>query len=235
MKKLIAIVTIAIVLVGAVFAELGDTAPANQSGRITVRSEVARQDPTFVLKGGVSSNALNVIGNASATDYDGQELKQANMADWDISQANITAYFGIYQTTAAKNQFTYSFSVVPTHFVQYKNAAGADVTTNAYTVNKAVDIDGLNTDLWYVDSTSTTGYVEGISQSSTRPAVTDATTASGIDTLAGTVIFDGSAVVNSEAATTNVLICPFSITWTYDREAPAGKYQADVLLTVTVS
>ena len=228
MKKLIAILTIAIVLVGSVFAGAGETGtPAEQSGRITIRSEVVREDPTFVLKGGVSANSLTAVGNDGA-EGSGAELKQATMSDWDISQANITAFFGIFQTSKAKNQFTYTFSVAPTQFVQYETSTGA-APTNAYTVNKAVDIHDVVTQEWFDDDT------EGV-ESATAPSVTEATGTDLIDTLGGSITFDGTKVVNPNAtASAPATVSTFQITWTYDREAPAGKYQADILLTVTAS
>ena len=180
---------------------------AGSTNIIRIKSTVLRQDPTFSLKATNSGSSTVEAADGETTDLVVAE---------DISQSDITVTFGIYQTAAAKNRFVYSFQVGVTELKKV-NQSGAVITGDgAYTVETGVlmaDPDNTN---WYDDAN------DGIGDA-TAPSVTD-------NVLSGTVEFDGEAVVDADddAKTT------FNVTWTSDREAPAGDYMADITMTVTV-
>ena len=190
MKKALTILAIMVIVAGALFAD----APAGSIGLIKIKSTVERQDPTFVIKAS--------YGNQVATgDTDGEDL----IVD-DISQGDVSVDFAIFQTTTAKNRFTYSFKVEVTKFA-----------SATYTVEKDVTV-GQPSGVWYVeDADEGIGTVED-------PDVTN-------NVLTCSVTFTGKkAVVESDTAKTS-----FNVTWEGDREAPAGDYEADVTMTITVS
>ena len=123
----------------------------------------------------------------------------------DISQGDVKVAFSIFQKTDAKNRFGYTFKVTVTKF-----------KSNDYTVDKDITVDNLTGD-WY-----TVNVADGIS------AIEAPEIANNIFT--GAVTFNGKkAVLGSTTAKTS-----FDVTWTGDREAPAGDYEADVEMTITV-
>lgn len=82
MKKLIAILTIMIVLVGAVFAADGD--------QLVVTAKVDKHIPSFKIFGGTSASALNVEGTATGATI---------ATNTDISLTDITVYFKLTQNS----------------------------------------------------------------------------------------------------------------------------------------
>ena len=221
MKKLIAILTIAIVLVGAVFAT-GTTT----NSRITVTTTVGASEPTIILKAGTTSTldkTATVTTNA-AGNHDGEGLT----ATQDISAANVLIYCGLYQTSKANTQKKYSFEVTATQFVQVKDSKKAAVAAaDAYTVNQNVTFKTLSATGWF--TTNTTG-VNAI----TAPSINDG------EKFTADVTFDGLGPVNATVgenaiSTSNAKeLATFQIEWTKDEAAPAGEYQADITLAITV-
>lgn len=200
MKKVLTILAILVVLTSAVFADaLGATAPSDSSSIIKIKSTVARKDPSFAIKTAMASD--NVTGTETGDD--------AIYTAGDISQADITVTFGIYQTAAAKNRFGYSFTITADKFEQQVTSG------TAYVVDKAVTVGTPSG--WYVKDVD-----NGIGDV-VAPA------ASG-SSLTAKVTFTGKKeVAASETAKTT-----FDITWTADREAPAGDYIADVTMEIVV-
>lgn len=119
MKKLIAILTIAIVLAGAVFAATNDT--------LTINANVPKVKPIFVMKGqltgtGETNDATQKTANATLT------------SDLDISQKDISVAITIAQDNTAEenNKSKYkgaiTLTITPTELkktidsVEYKTA-----------------------------------------------------------------------------------------------------------------
>ena len=226
MKKLIAILAIMIVLVGAVFAtDPVDTTPDGATQRVTIKSTVGRKDPTFLLKGlkdaGTFTNtgaqdAADVVdattGNASAAgSYDGTLLTSAK----DISQDDVVASFGVFQTADAKNKFAYSFTISATHLIQVTDANG-DAPTTPYDA-ATPEFSNLGNTAWY--ASSTTGISAGTSSVDAASGIT------------ASVTFDGLATISAD--TTNPKLT-FTVTWPKNRMAVAGDYEADVTMVLTV-
>ena len=228
MKKLIAILAIAIVLVGAVFADPVNTTPDGATQRITIKSTVERKDPTFLLKGLEDAASFTNAGAQGATtivaDQTTGELSAAGSHDGtlltsgkDISQDNVVASFGIFQTADAKNRFAYTFAVSATHLIQVTDADGNDVAAaNAYDASTP-EFSNLGNTAWYASSTT------GISA-----ATASLNAATGIS---ASVTFDGLAVITAD--TTNPKLT-FTVTWPQNKFAVAGDYEADVTMTLTV-
>ena len=191
MKKALTILAIMVIVAGALFAD----APAGSTGLIKIKSTVERQDPTFVIKGFWDSQVVT-------GDEDGEDLFVN-----DISQGDVSVNFSIYQSTAAKNRYKYSFKVEVTKFV------GA---AHNYLVDKDVTV-GAPTGTWYTaDAAEGIGFVE-------QPTVVN-------NELVASVTFNGNkAVVESSEAKTS-----FNVLWKEDKAAPADDYEADVKMTVTV-
>ena len=111
MKKLIAILTIAIVLVGAVFA----TAPAqDDSAQITVKTEIKIQYPVYSVKATNSSFSTTVEG-ASVTLGNAADVlatpgtAEVTISDDVLTKADTTVTFTIYQTTLSRIKGTYTY------------------------------------------------------------------------------------------------------------------------------
>ena len=145
------------------------------------------------------------FGNQNAT---GVEDPGSVLSVSDISDGDVTVAFGIYQTHRANNRFKYHFTVA---FGQFTNGT--------YTVNKDITIANLAGD-WYTAG-ETTG-VKSVETMQVNPA--------NETEIIGLVEFSGIQAVDASTTAKRT----FEVTWTGDREAPAGDYEADVTMTIEV-
>ena len=145
------------------------------------------------------------FGNQNAT---GVEDPGSVLSVSDISDGDVTVAFGIYQTHRANNRFKYHFTVTCGKFA-----------SGTYTVNKDITIANLAGD-WYTAG-ETTG-VKSVETMQVNPA--------NETEIIGLVEFSGIQAVDASTTAKRT----FEVTWTGDREAPAGDYEADVTMTIEV-
>ena len=216
MKKLIAILVIAMVFVGAVFAD----APAvNDAAQVKVNAEIKIQYPVYSLQAtswgenasGAGTNAA--FGNASvATDpvtAEGFTAENMRIGDDVLNTSDVTVVFTIAQTTLSRIKGAYTLSVAATDLVitkltkpnGSKVAAGEDdKTANYFEVSAAPAIAGET-----VAHTSMTNPTNGQL----------------------TITYDGMKVAKDTPLAT------FAYTWTHHDDRAAGDYEATVTLTIT--
>ena len=102
MKKVIAILTVLIVLIGAVFAATNDT--------LTITANVAKVAPNFILKGTLTGDGESATGNT-------QTNGTATLASvLDISQDDISVAVTVaqYNNTKSKYKGTITLTITPT-------------------------------------------------------------------------------------------------------------------------
>ena len=129
MKKLIAILVIAIVLVGSVFAA------TNEELLITV--EVKCVEPTFALIGGTATSAPTAsadlssgktgitVTTAAQASNNHTSTSTISLADDAIINGNVVIYCFVKQTTVdAKSKTTYKFSATATPLTDGTNSTG---------------------------------------------------------------------------------------------------------------
>jgi len=126
----------------------------------------------------------------------------------DISDGDVTVAFGIYQTQKANNRFKYHFTVAFGHF-----------TNGTYIVDEDITIKNLAGD-WYTAGEATG--VKSVDTLHVNPA--------NETEIIGLVEFSGIQAVDASTTAKRT----FEVTWTGDREAPAGDYEADVTMTIEV-
>ena len=153
MKKVIAILTTMIILVGAVFAVTGEQLQIN----VTVHPVA----PIYTIYGGMTAdeaNGTSYQGNASTpTSIDFDE------DDYNLAENDITVYIRIYQSNKAKYSGTATLTITATPLVHtsltvgtYKTSAPtaasiAKTTPNGitYSTNPAASASGENTVVTY--------------------------------------------------------------------------------------
>ena len=218
MKKLIAIVTIAIVLVGAVFAANTEQSYASTNEKLTIVTTVTRVEPTFKLVGGTASDSItqesdSVSNDNWSTAYNGATLTLA-ASDYNIATGDIKLFFAIRQKTNANIHKAYTFTVTASDLV-YQKADNQD--TKEFTIQNG-GIEHLTA------NTTLTG-----ATTSTYPALTASV--------------DGSNLVATYTGVVNVPttgdqyieIGTFDVTWPETVDAIAGTYKADIKMTFTVN
>ena len=220
MKKLIAILTIAIVLVGAIFAT--DAVAPTGTQRITVKTTVDRILPVIEFKGANTTfNGATPAGAVTAkvdgTDYgtanspevytagtagtahDGAELE----SNTHIDLGNVVAYFKIAQANGdggAKCNFVYTLSVS---------------ATTLKSITDGVTYEVQNTPVASADGTQPTA---GTNLAIGEPTVSGAS-------------FSVTATYTGVVADQDIAY--FKYTWAKDNAAPNATYAADVTLTYT--
>lgn len=205
MKKLIAILVVMIVMVGAAFA---DTAPAvntTETHVITVNTSVDLIVPVFNFKTAAAQTNTSTKFNESSTNPDFKTedttvLRGAN--DQDISQVDISQEFEIRSMTQANYTRAFDFTVEAT----------------AFTAKDPTD----STQVIYTTTTTPTYvYAKNTADlSADHIAVSDSTSKI-------------TATFSGRQFSTNVLLGKVTVTWPQDVNAKPGDYKADVTLTVT--
>ncbi len=220
MKKVIAILAIMVVLVGAVFAATGDA----ETHTIRLKTKVAGDDPIFSLSAvyvNASSSEISTATNgeseafANASNYAG--AKAVEVAD--LSKNDITVTFASKLVNEAKSNDSFTISFVPGPFVVKKlNASNERYEAYVYPSNNSTS----------AVSADATGYTLG-----TLAVSTDSTT--GQISYSNTVSFTGAQV-----ATGNVALATYSVTYAKDSDiasntATEAYYYADCTMTVTMN
>lgn len=218
MKKLIAILTIAIVLVGAVFAASGDN--------LTINAKVAPHAPGFRLYGGETSSAaadvLAVETPAAAVGTQGEE-GYVPAAGWiastkDISLQDITVYCRVKQYspngdyTATKSKFKGVATIKVT-----ATALKATVGNTEYSTNGVAN---------EVAASDVTIPNNGISAKAI--AREQSTGGYANDTVKITLTYDGKTVQDSD------VYADFSFKWTASDNLPPATYSANITMSYTV-
>ena len=219
MKKLIAILTIAIVLVGAVFATdpiNGDT--SDGTGKVVVTAVVSEQHPLFQIKTTSTTDTAGVsaIGKVSqsiaTTDPADPSTGSVTLTtDYLVNNDSATVSFSIGQINRSSSTAKYYLTVTAAPLKRVADPAGTAVST----YNAATEVFPL---------------AEGDEAPEiTRRTVTGITIGAGTTTNIMSLQYSGATIT----PTNNYLeLGVFSVTWTKNANALAGTYTADVTLEV---
>ena len=219
MKKLIAIMTIAIVLVGAVFADEA-AANANGSAQITIQTCINEQFPAYKLKAtGVTTGSLsgeNGAGSESAVAASNPTKGLVTVTTDYLLDHDATVNFSIIQTKKSITIHVYNIGVTASDLVMTKKSDGSNytpATANTYDEEHK-----------FVCSTP-------------NPAINTGNIAHAVvsGTNAGTATQGGAGAIvtyDGQKVAADVTIATFSCSWTQQEKAAAGTYEATVTLTV---
>ena len=228
MKKLITILAIMIVLVGAVFAEDVNTVNTGKQ-RITLETDVKESVPQFIFQGSLTSYTASLVDANSVTtaenSFDGKLLtSDALKTTASIADDNILVYFIITQNAAkfadgttpdptyARTQKTITFTYAIGDLIQQAPA-------NAPQGWSAKHVEGHLVANSAVAATAGSYTVGGVSHAN---LITN--TASG---QTFTAAYNGRVENNQE-------IGRFQAQWDQDPTVPNGVYKADITLTIAV-
>ena len=229
MKKLITILAIMIVLVGAVFAE--ETVNEGKQ-RITLETDVKESVPQFVFQGSLTGydaddleTALSVADTSAEGSNNGKLLtSDALKTNKSIADANILVYFIIKQNAAkfvdgttpaptyARTQKTIEFSYVIGDLVQ-------QAPENAPSTWTAKRIPGH-----LVASSATKAAAGNFTVGSTQY---DNQIENAVSEQTFTAVYNGRVENGQE-------IGRFQAQWDQDPTVPNGVYKADITLTIAV-
>ena len=222
MKKLIAILAIAIVLVGAVFADDELASAANGASRIDVTAKVEAVAPRFSL-GTNDSNDLvadkvaAIVSGKTSTDITVQQTVDMNdtVAAGLASGAAQTISFVIRQTQDSRINTAYNLTVTATDL----KLNGTSTTAHEFftCTTKTPAVSGIS------------AITDGAAQNPATLA-TFAPASSGSNVLVAT--YNGGFVDVSAVLSDNV-IGSFDVVWSGDAHAAAGTYTANVILEVS--
>ena len=218
MKKLIAILAIAIVLVGAVFAADND--------KLTITSKVAPHAPGFRLYGGeTSSAAADILAVASPADAVGTQGEEGYVpaTGWiastkDISLEDITVYCRL-------NQYSPNGDYSSTKS-KFKGVATIRVTATALTATVGGTVYSTNGVANAVSESDVTIPNNGISAKAIVREQSNGGYAN--DTVKVTLTYDGKTVQDS------AVYADFSFKWTKSDDLPPATYSANITMRYTV-
>ena len=218
MKKLITILTIMIVLVGAVFA-------ASTDSSLIVTTKINSLEPTFKLSTAETGTATSEVALGTAG-----TLSNAYAITTDYLLANdATVTFYVRQISMSRSVKTYTLTATATDLVlyQYPNQAGNGnilVSTTAHPADpeyKRFEVTGRDTSTGIaVVKTFADGALE----------TAKATYGGAADGSSKTITYKGNAV--GSASSTDIVVASFTCTWNDNINAVSGDYQATVTLTV---
>ena len=224
MKKLIAILTIAIVLVGAAFADVPNTGTAN----VKVVTLIKVIEPEFKLTTNASDSGALVADSSVATMDPAAEADTVANDRYHVIDVNTmsategetTVTFFVKQTNSCKSYKTYTFEATATDLIMVKayNNAGELV---AYDYANATDANKLHRHFAVDNSVVATFSSTGADAKFT--ALVDQTNSSA---TAYKITYTGDQVTEGTVAS-------FTCAWTRDLQAVPGQYEADIRLTVT--
>ena len=226
MKKLIAILTIAIVLVGAVFA---DPAPvngsdSNGSAAIDVKCVIGEQHPTFqLLAKTITTQATGDNGDVLFSDVAAENPTkgQVTLTTNYLLDASANIVFAVMQTNKSRSTANYTLGISAT-----------DLKLDNYA---AVGTENLDTDEFFAVTLSEVAAASSYGASSTNGLkITPASvsTANGTSSSSYAADYDGKVI---DGSTTDVEIATFKATWAQKANAVAGSYSATVTLTITAT
>ena len=223
MKKLIAILTIAIVLVGVVFATDPVRTDSNGTSIIDVRTSIGEQFPEYQLKAiDITANTGTLTTPIAVKDSDnGLVTIDTN----DLLKASVAVTFEINQIANSRTSVGYDLSVKATDLV-------LNVTTDQGTAPKASPAVDEKFQVSLTTSFATTDTDDDLL---TITPIT-ATTGNFADTDGGfNVQYLDGKFVNVETETQGSIkqIGTFTYTWAKNQAAKVGDYTATVTLVVT--
>ena len=242
MKKLIAILVVMIVLVGAVFADTANTAEAqraNGKAQIIVNATVTELIPQFQLAiksdeadvspikadnvelGTVSNNAVSQ-GAVNAEQTTMAAASVNTLTGKDTTAANVTVSFVINQVAKANLKANYSITVKASNLNLIEYSDKTAVPSTGYTLKPTEYFEVLD------DTPEVT------------PANTTAIQVSDIDAIkfAGTsanvlqLQYTGNVQVDANKTDKILKLGSFDVTWKPNETAVAGEYQATVEIEV---
>ena len=223
MKKLIAILAVMIVLVGAVFA-------TDTTNTIKITTCINPVEPTFRLNGTSVNYQSHQTDTADVSDTGLVDITDNYLFD----HASTTVNFTITQISTSKSYSTYTFSVKASDL---RLVEGSDSTSytfadwaNTYDGHDdmILPIDGRGTDGASLDAS---GYLAIALTAHADYTHIDLEAASG----SVSAEYDGHQVVAGESNPAPVELASFSCTWNQNAAAMAGDYEAYVVLTVSAS
>lgn len=240
MKKLIAILTIMVVLAGVVFAaDQGNTS-------LIVKANIAEVIPTFGLKAtgdNVSSLTQAQYANANAeTAAIEAQTGYATITDPSdlLSESGtVSVSFAIMQISDASTTKTFYLSVQATDLVWVKDTIlNTNKNGGPGAISTATTFSSIASSEKFQVASGTAGVVvPTVAKGADAATAFDAThhikaTANGTTATTLDVQYDG-VKVSAYGADNNKEIGTFSVTWNATPDAKPGDYEACVKLTVT--
>ena len=216
MKKLIAILTIAIVLVGAVFADNPVASSANGDASIVVTTTINKAFPAFKLS--ATSPAGTTDSAVAATNH----TAGAVTIDTDaLLSNNATVSFAIIQTQTSRAHVKYWIGVTATKLVMTKDENNNSIDTTA------ADYNASTHEFELVAAVDATPAIVGNNiDNVTVGGTNDGTSA---DKTGAYFEYEGGKVA------ANTTIATFDVNWKKNEDAAPGTYQATVTLHVTAN
>lgn len=210
MKKLIAILAVMFVIVGAIFAEQ-NAATSTGNAEVKVVTTVSIVEPTFKL---TTASATTNLGN---TTNKGQAAGEIGVHTIDVNtligQGTTAVEFAVIQIADCKSYKTYTFSATAEELVMTK-----EYDKDGNLVAYAGEATTANHRAFAVDAT-TAAFVDG--DNAAKALKTNASTAAAYQ-----IKYTGDKVA------ANTKIAGFTVTWTNDADAVPGQYEAYITLTV---
>lgn len=206
MKKLIAILAVMFVIVGAVFAEQ-NAATSTGNAEVKVVTTVSIVEPTFKL---TTASASTNLGNTRAVGEIDVHTIDVNTL---IGQGTTSVDFSVVQIADCKSYKTYTFSATAEELVMTKeydkDGELVAYTGTATTTNHRA----------FALAHATVSFEDG--DNDAKALKTNASTAAEYQ-----IKYTGDKVA------ANTKIAGFTVTWTNDAEAVPGQYEAYITLTV---
>ena len=220
MKKLIAILVIAIVMIGVVFAD--DTAG------LTVSVVVPEYVPTFKLGTSDTTNVntqfYDAVVTESSVSYTSGSLNDTAAATLADANNDLVVTFGIFQvkpanSTYIKTENKYSFTATATNLI-----LNFEDENNNNTLTRKTN--PTSQERFEMSSVS---LIKGVS---TKPGTDYATVTDGASGVDFSIKYLG---VSYTPASNDVEIGSFTVTWGKNGTALPGTYSADITLTMTTN
>lgn len=215
MKKVIAILAIMVVLVGAVFAATGDA----ETHTITLKTKVKGDDPIFALSAAYAE--ASTATNADEKEFTAGEpytgASQLEVAD--LSKSDVTVTFVSKLVNQAKSTDSFTITFVPGPFnVKKLDASNNRIDAQIFATNNASSS---------AIGSNDSGYTLG---------ALNVTTSNSQIEFSNTVAFTGA-----QASATNNTLATYSVTYAKDPDiaqnisSEAAYYYADCVMTVTMN
>ena len=227
MKKLIAILAIALVIIGAVFADPA-VAPSVGTANVKIVTLVGEVEPEFKLTTNSSDSGDLVadpviVGTMAAPTASDEAVGDAyhviaKNSLVSSTETETSVIFYVLQTNDCKSYKTYTFTAAAEDLIMVKAYNNAGVLV-AYDYEHAEEEDQLHRH-FAVDSKAVGTFADADAKFS---ALKDGSSAS-----AYKITYTGDQVT---AGTVASFVC----TWTNDVHAVPGQYEANIRLTVTAN
>ena len=230
MKKLITILAIMIVLVGAVFATpSAKSQEANGNAYIDILATILEEAPRFELKVKSGATAVTTTGygtndtidavDPSDTTIDYSELSAADAAALANGSSTATVKFSINQIQSARTNANYklTLTVGDLNLIEYSNGS---------TPTGALD----ENEVFTVKSTS---LVVGSAGASIKGAVLTTVEMASVSASGLELTVDYHGVVAANATDNKKELGELTVEWNHNADAVSGKYQAAITLNVT--